>query len=272
MDEVLATTEEVNKSVAMVTSDPESLIRYAIDKGAGIETIERMMAVRDKLKAEWAKKEYDEALASFQNECPIIKKSKAGAKSAYYYAPFEDIISQTKDLIRKHGFSYRITSETKGQSIKAICRITHQAGHSETTEFEVPIDTRNTMMNEPQKFAGSRTFASRYAFCGGFGIVTMDSDTDGRTERDKPAGPSALQVADPALKPLANELWTLFKKHKVHKMLPDGVNCVQNWKAANKWLVDNNILSDDEKEAPMFDEEKFKSIIAASKAILEARP
>ena len=252
---------EVHQSSSLVTSDPESIIRYAIDQKADVSVIERMMAVRDKLQSEFAKKQYDEALAAFQNQCPIIMKRKQGAKNAYVYAPFEDIIHQTKDLIRKHGFSYRITSVTTGNLLKAICKITHSAGHSEISEFEVPIDNKNPMMSDPQRFGGARTFASRYAFCGGFGIVTMDSDMDGRMQRDKPAGPSRLQTDDLTLRPLAQELWDTLKPIRKEKE--------QNWNSANYWLTHNDITVDGEL-APNFTAERFKEIIESSKKIISA--
>ena len=169
--------------------DVESVFRLAIEKGGGVETIERLMAIRREMKAEAAKAAFDAALAAFQSECPVIQKTKAGAKNAYHYAPIEEIVEQTKALRSKHGFSHQITAETTNGKVKATCKVTHREGHCDFAVFEVPIDSKNPMQSDPQKYAAALTFATRYAFRSAFGIVTGDEDNDAATARPKPAGP-----------------------------------------------------------------------------------
>lgn len=101
----------------------------------------------------------------------------------------EDIVEQVKPLLQKHGFSYSLTAETKDSSVLAICTITHRLGHSEKSEFRVPVDPQ-AFMNEQQKFASAYTYAKRYAFCNAFGILTADEDMDARIEKEKPEGPA----------------------------------------------------------------------------------
>lgn len=180
-----------DKAVVRHKEDPQDLLRFAVERGANVETIERLMAVRRELNAEKAKAEFDTAMAAFQSECPIIKKKKSGAKDAYKYAPLDDIVVQVRDLIRKHGFSFQIDSDIEPGWVKAICQVTHCGGHSKSSVMKVPIDSRNPMMNDPQRYAGSLTFAKRYSFCNAFGILTGDEDTDGVGTRPKPAGPAS---------------------------------------------------------------------------------
>ena len=66
---------------ATTMQTPEKLISQAIEKGTPIETIERLLNMRRELKAEWAKEQYDLAMAKLQSECPVIKKKKDGAKT-----------------------------------------------------------------------------------------------------------------------------------------------------------------------------------------------
>lgn len=159
--------------------DIEAIFRLAIEKEGTAETIEKLMGIRRELNAEAAKKAFNESLALFQQECPIIKKGKFGAKNAYKYAPLDSIISQVQPLLTKYGFSFTVTSDVEKDWVKAICKVTHRAGHSESSEFKIPTDARNTMMNDPQRYAGSLTFAKRYAFCNSLGILTGDEDKDG---------------------------------------------------------------------------------------------
>ena len=162
----------------------ETLIGQAIDKGVPVETMERLLAMRKELKAEFAKEQFDEAMAKFQGECPIIKKTKAGGevkasgKVAYYYAPLDVIVEQVKDTIKENGFSYMVRTETKPDGVKVTVIVKHKAGHSEPTDVEVPLGTRTGVMSASQVTASALTFAKRYAFCNAFGILTGDEDDD----------------------------------------------------------------------------------------------
>ena len=254
--EVLAPSKEALTAPA---KDPESILRFAIEHGASVETIERIMAVRRELKAEQAKAEFDMAMASFQSKCPVIIKSKAGAKNYYRYAPLDDIVQQVRGLIKEHGFSYKITTDIDTGWVKAVCTVTHAAGHSETSEFKVPIDSKENAMSDPQRYAGAMTFAKRYAVCNSFGILTADEDTDAAA-KPKPAGPSTVASA-PSVKDLARELWKLLEPVRGKEM---------NWNAANQFLWDEGII-DDTEAAPDFTADRFKLVITKTKAKLDAR-
>jgi hypothetical protein len=158
------------------------MVQRAIDKGVPVETMERLLAMYEKLQARQAKADFDRALASFQAECPTIQKTKKvmnkdGRSVRYQYAPLEVIVQQVKALLQKHGFSYTVDAEVEPGLVRATCKATHQAGHSQTSTFSVPID-KDAYMNPAQQCASALTFAKRYAFCNAFGILTGDEDDD----------------------------------------------------------------------------------------------
>lgn len=164
-----------------VTGQAETLIAQAIEKGVSVETMERLLAMRRELKAEFAKEEFDKSMADFQSECPVIKKEKPGGKTksgvvAYYYAPLDSIVTQVKDAIKSKGFSYAIQTKTDEKGVKVTCIVKHTAGHSESSDVEVPLGTKTDIMSASQVVASALTFAKRYAFCNAFGILTGDDD------------------------------------------------------------------------------------------------
>lgn len=177
------TTELAKTQTAVAdTNQAEVLIAQAIQQGTPVETIERLLAMRRELKAERAKEIYDEAMAGFQSECPIIKKTKSvqikTGVVAYRYAPIESIVSQVKSLLKKYGFSYSTKIKTEKGLVKATCIVKQLAGHSEEYEMEVPLGTKTAVMSDSQVVAAAATFAKRYAFCNAFGILTGDEDND----------------------------------------------------------------------------------------------
>lgn len=157
----------------------ESLIAQAIEKNVPVETMEKLLAMRRELKAEWAKEEFDKAMANFQAECPIIEKKKRVSFNTtnYSYAPLEDIVEQVKNLLSKNGFSYTFDTKEAENAIKVICYAKHIAGHTEPSSLEIQID-QASKMNKTQQYGSANSYGKRYAFCNAFGILTGDEDND----------------------------------------------------------------------------------------------
>jgi len=176
------------ESKAVVFS-AENLISQAISTGASVDTMERLLAMRKELKAEFAKEQFDKAMAAFQSECPVIKKTKTikteSGKDAYSYAPLESIVVQVKPLLERNGFSYSIQTETGENKVKATCLAKHKDGHSEPSSMEVPLGNKTKIMSDSQVTAAALTFAKRYAFCNVFGILTGDEDNEAILPKNK---------------------------------------------------------------------------------------
>ena len=205
-------TIEVVPQQQSVVMNPEILMSEAIKNNASVETIERLLKMRRDLKAEYAKEQFDTAMANFQMDCPIVKKTKSvplkGGGLAYKYAPIESIVSQVKKYLKKQGFSYMVKTETKGKEVIAVCIAKHKDGHSEESSMTVPLGTKTQVMSDTQVVAAALTFAKRYAFCNAFGILTGDGDDDGKsygTEKPKPTGNQDLEARALAQIELAKE-------------------------------------------------------------------
>ena len=167
--------------------DPVQLIAMGIQSGVDVETMERLLAMRQELERAAARKAFDEALSAIQGECPIIKKDTPGGKTkggvvAYYYATLDSIIAQVGGLLRKHGFSYRFVCESPDNGVAVSCEARHIGGHVETSRVAVPLGERTGIMSAPQQAMAATTYAKRYAFCDAFGIATGDGDTDAAME------------------------------------------------------------------------------------------
>lgn len=189
----------------------EALIAKAIEQGTPVDTMERILAMRRELKAEFAKEAFDRAMAKFQSECPVIVKTKEvktdSGKVAYRYAPIESIVEQVKVPLQENGFSYSTNMELLESGVKVSLKVTHSAGHSETTEMTVPLGTKTNIMSASQVVAAASTFAKRYAFNNAFGILTGDEDTDAQptAETAQPkSGSRQPKVTDSQLRTIAS--------------------------------------------------------------------
>jgi len=171
-----------NQETKMDVTGPEYLILRAIEENTPVESLEKLLMMRRELREEKAKEAFFVALAKFQNECPIIEKTKevrdrSGAL-LYKYAPLDSIVLQVKEYLEKHGFSYTITTEQTNDSATAICHVHHSAGYSNSSSFTAPTQNNSPLMNASQRASSAMTFSKRQSFCNAFGIMTGDMDDD----------------------------------------------------------------------------------------------
>lgn len=172
------------------TPDINDLMAQAIATG-NMDTIERVFALRTQLKHESAKEAFYAALSAFQNECPVIKKTKVvpfkgGQGCMYKYAPLDKIVKVVAPLLTRHGLSYNIKSAIELMDntpfMVATINIYHSLGHMETSDFRVPLNAAAidaTHMNDAQRYGSAGMYAKRNAFVNGFGILSGDEDDDG---------------------------------------------------------------------------------------------
>lgn len=165
--------------------DAEALIMKGLESNVSVETMERLLSMREKLNEEKAKIEFFKALSEFQADCPIIKKNKKVMQKnsnqvRYAYASLDSIVSQISPILAKHGLSYMFKSSTHDGFVKQSCEVRHYLGHSETSSFDIPIDP-DGYMGDAQKSGSASSFAKRYALQDALGILTGDEDDDAQS-------------------------------------------------------------------------------------------
>jgi hypothetical protein len=172
--------QQLSAEQATQAGNPMALLATAIQKGdLPIEHMERLMAMQERWEERQAKKAFDAALAKFQGICPVIKKEKtAHGKYTYKYSSLDNIVEQIKESLAECDLSYQFKTicDREKAEVTSRCHVTHIDGHTEISEFTVPLDGGS--MSNIQKFGSSRTYANRYSLSDGLGIVTADDDTD----------------------------------------------------------------------------------------------
>lgn len=169
----------------IVTQDnvhrPDTLLAMAIQNGADVEKLEKLMLLQERWNAQQAKTAYYGALAEFQAVCPILRRTKEVAynKTAYKYAPLSEIVDTIRGPLKASGLSYRWEIEDK-DSIVVTCIITHVQGHSERTSMSAEPDDSGAK-NLIQQRGSSVSYLQRYTLIGGLGITSADTDDDGKS-------------------------------------------------------------------------------------------
>ncbi|WP_197489032.1 ERF family protein [Planctomyces sp. SH-PL14] len=162
-----------------------SIIELAITKGTDPDSLAKLVDLQERVRKSEAEKAFNLAFSAFQDECPAVGHDAEGYKSEYSYASLPQIVAVIKPYLAKHRLSYSFDSRVDGQSITVICTIRHVDGHCLPAQYTAPVDGTK-MMNALQKAASAITYGKRHALCEALGIVTADSDDDGRSATPRP--------------------------------------------------------------------------------------
>jgi ERF superfamily len=189
----LITLKESDALRSMPGLNPQALIAAAIDKGASIETLERLVGLAKDIRAITALEAYNEAIAEFQRRCPPIKKNKemiVPGRPKYKYADLGEILSTIGPLMGELGLSvsWRTVQSSKPNHIAKVCEVSHRLGHTKDSgPSDMPYNIDGNRMNPAQSVGSAETYAKRYSLCSVLGISPED-DTDANDTHGKNGG------------------------------------------------------------------------------------
>ena len=162
-----------NGSVAIT---PSILLEKAVEQGADLDKLEKLMDLQDRWDIGQARNRFNEALAMFQSNLGKIKKTREAHNSKY--ADIDDIAQAIRPILEQCGLSYQFKQEQNDTSIKVTCVVRHSAGHTEVNSLSAPNDTSGGK-NTIQAIASTVTYLRRYTLTGALGITTGTDDNDG---------------------------------------------------------------------------------------------
>lgn len=153
--------------------------RVALDPNADVSKLEKMIELQERVMANQAKAQFDQAMLNFQIEKPILEKSSQGHNSKY--AKLEYIQATVEPVLRKFGLFIRwSTQATQSGKTRVTCICTHIGGHSETSSMDVNPD-KGGSKSEIQADGSAISYAQRYTMRSLLGLV-ISADTDGQTK------------------------------------------------------------------------------------------
>lgn len=193
MNEIIEINEQPRALTASAT--PSQLLQIAIEKGADMAQLEKLMDLQERYEANQARKEYVKAMAAFKSNSPDIHKDKEVAFSGTYYthASLGNICEVVTQSLASHGLSHRWHTEQGDGKVKVSCIITHILGHSESTSLEAKPDDSGKK-NSIQQIASTVTYLQRYTLLAATGLAVKDMlDDDAKSaEEEKPKSRPAL--------------------------------------------------------------------------------
>jgi hypothetical protein len=169
------------------------LIEMAVERGADIAQLEKLMDLQERYEAGQSKKAFNLAMSVFQSMLPVIEKlgvvdyESSKGRTFYQYAKIEDIAKAIQPALKESGLSYRFTQSQSNGAITVKCIVTHKSGHSEFSELSSAPDSSGGK-DQLKGIASAITYLRRYTLTGILGIVVGGEDDDGgHVEIEKPS-------------------------------------------------------------------------------------
>ena len=165
------------------------MIQLAIEKGAGIEQLERLMDLQERWERNEARKAFVAAMAQFKASRPTIYKNKQvgydskksnGGRTQYEHATLDNIDEILGEHLSRVGISYRWrTRNLENNWVEVTCVLTHELGHSEETTLRGPADQSGSK-NIIQAVGSTITYLERYTLLAATGTTVRGMDDDGQ--------------------------------------------------------------------------------------------
>jgi hypothetical protein len=167
-------------TVAPTTSSgaltPMDMLSHAVERGADLDMIEKLMNLQERWEASQARKAFDEAISAAKADIPPIERTGKGHNDKRY-ATFAAIARVVDPIISRHGLSYRFRT-TQGDRISVTCILSHKSGHFEETTLSGPPDASGSK-NAIQAIGSTLTYLQRYSLVQMLGLAAADDD-DGK--------------------------------------------------------------------------------------------
>ena len=196
--------EPESRAVAVT---PMQMLQIAVERGADMAQLEKLMELQERWQANQARKAFDEAIAAAKAKIkPIVKKREvdfttAKGRTNYQYEDLAMIASEVDPILSEFGLSYRYRARQDGNKVSVTCVIAHREGHSEETTLTA-LNDESGNKNSIQAIGSAVTYLQRYTLKLALGLAATKDD-DGNSI----GGPEKIteqQAAD--LKKLAEEV------------------------------------------------------------------
>lgn len=172
---------------------PAGLLQIAVQNGASMEMLERLIALQERVEANEARKAYVSAVASFKANPPEILKDKDNVQYGSKYTSLANIVRSINSALSMHGLNAR-WDLSQNTTITVACVLSHVMGHSERVQLSGPPDDSGKK-NALQQIKSTVTYLEAATLLAITGLAAVDETDDDGNGGERPDRISDEQVA-----------------------------------------------------------------------------
>lgn len=182
--------DEEQALVPQRTTTPMSLIEMAVAKGADINTIERLVALQERMQAREAEMAFNDSMNKAQKSMGPVNTDLENTQTHSKYASYWALDKRVRPIYSLHGFSLSFdTGETeKPDTVRVLCYVSHVSGHTRTYHADMPADGKGAkggdVMTKTHATGAAMSYGQRYLLKNIFNIAIGEEDTDGNGGMD----------------------------------------------------------------------------------------
>lgn len=158
------------------TMTPMAMLSIAVQQGADLDRLQKLMDLQDRFEAKEARKAYTEAVAAFKAEAPVVTKDKDNLQYGSRYSSIGNTVTTINPTLSKFGLSASWDVD-QSDAIEVTCILAHKAGHSESRKIKAsPDDTGKK--NALQQIKSTVTYLKLATFELVTGIASTEANQD----------------------------------------------------------------------------------------------
>lgn len=193
--------DPAEKPLTVTQPHPLTIVNAAVQRGASVEEIGKLMELAERFEANEARKAFNDAFSRFKAEAVTVIRNRtvdAGPLKDKKYAELFSVVNAVTPALSKHGLgaAWKITKDEKDW-IEVSCTLKHTLGHSESVSMGGPPDSGGAK-SPIQARASTISYLERYTLKAICGVAEQGDDNDGnggkREIEPDPEGKKALEA------------------------------------------------------------------------------
>lgn len=160
--------------------------RAARDPSVDINKLQQLMEMRERVEARNAEAAFDRALTSAQAAMGRVRTDSNNPQTKSRYASYGALDAAMRPVYTQHGFALSFNTENPAaETVRVICRVSHQGGHGRTYQIDMPADGKGAkggdVMTKTHATGSAVSYGMRYLLKMIFNIAVSDKDDDGNS-------------------------------------------------------------------------------------------
>ena len=185
----------------MVQTSPLAILKAAVDQGAPIDTIERLVALQERMQAKEAERQWDDAMNRCQKQMRVIGVNATNPQTRSRYANYEKLDSVLRPIYSAEGFSlsFGTIDCPINEHVRVTCRVS-RSGYSRDYQVDMPTDGKGPkggdVMTKTHAAGSAVAYGMRYLLKMIFNVAVGETDDDGNAAGNRVSEPELLERID----------------------------------------------------------------------------